>query len=507
MPHPNQHKPCPPEKDIKESAEFYYQLGLNDKEIVKQLQDHYDTEIYGLSVVSFRRLRKRFGWLRARQQKHTLSSIEEHVLKIRKRFPQRGANTIRHDLRVQFGMQVPRPLISRLLKIAEPDAVQARRRRRFKRKRFWSAGVNDVWPQDQHDKWGRFGLWLHISLDPYSGYINWLKVWWTNKNPRLIARYYIEACRKLGAVPLVTQSDPGSENFSVANAHTTIRHRLDSSLSDTLQHRWMRKHQNIKPEIQWSVFRRNFAPGFEDILDEGVNEGLYDVNDTLENYVFRWLAIPWIQAELDQWVHHRNHNPPRADKNKILPHGIPAIIRAKPHQFDSLDFKIPVPAELLDEVEEKYAPSDHPVFDLVPPLFDQRANELYQAIGAPLVSSDNFWGVYQQLLSQFRSTTTGCDPQMETLLRSSSEPDEDDPNEIAILPDLKDLRLGANVVGPKGFQYLGGMKNPPTQGLRGVKEWVAQAEETEPGESDPEVANFTTDEEGSDEEDSGEEGP
>jgi hypothetical protein len=32
-----------------------------------------------------------------------------------------------------------------------------------------------------------FGLWLHISLDPFAGWINWLKVWWTNKNPRRIA--------------------------------------------------------------------------------------------------------------------------------------------------------------------------------------------------------------------------------------------------------------------------------------------------------------------------------
>jgi hypothetical protein len=38
-------------------------------------------------------------------------------------------------------------------------------------------------------------------------------------------------------VPLVTQSDPGPENFGVANAQTVIRHRLDPTLRDTLQHR------------------------------------------------------------------------------------------------------------------------------------------------------------------------------------------------------------------------------------------------------------------------------
>jgi hypothetical protein len=29
-------------------------------------------------------------------------------------------------------------------------------------------------------------------------YNNWMKVWWTNRQPRLIVSYYIEAARKLG---------------------------------------------------------------------------------------------------------------------------------------------------------------------------------------------------------------------------------------------------------------------------------------------------------------------
>ena len=46
---------------------------------------------------------------------------------------------------------------------------------------------------DQHDKWGPwFSLWLHNIIAPFMGYNNCLKVWWTNKNPHLIAGYYIE---------------------------------------------------------------------------------------------------------------------------------------------------------------------------------------------------------------------------------------------------------------------------------------------------------------------------
>jgi hypothetical protein len=56
--------------------------------------------------------------------------------------------------------------------------------------------------------------------------------------------------------------------------------------------------------------------------------------------VFRWLAIPWLQSELDKWVTIRNRTLPRADTKKVLPHGIPELMREKPEQFGALNFKV-----------------------------------------------------------------------------------------------------------------------------------------------------------------------
>ena len=190
----------------------------------------------------------------------------------------------------------------RYLHETEPDAVKARRRRRFKRRRFYAAGVNDIWAMDQHDKWGpRFGLWLHNGIDPFISTNNWLKVWWTNKNPRLIAKYFLDYVRKYGgrrllfernlfllfiwpypAIPVTTQSDLGSENYGVANIQTHARHELDPSLAGTLQHRWKRNKMNVKSEANWSVFRRDFAPGYEDLFESGVNAGYYNVDNVIE---------------------------------------------------------------------------------------------------------------------------------------------------------------------------------------------------------------------------------
>jgi hypothetical protein len=56
--------------------------------------------------------------------------------------------------------------------------------------------------------------------------------------------------------------------------------------------------------------------------------------------VFWWLAILWLQAELDAWMQQFNYSPQWADKHKLLPQGIPDVIHVKPHLYGSQDFKV-----------------------------------------------------------------------------------------------------------------------------------------------------------------------
>ena len=98
----------------------------------------------------------------------------------------------------------------------------------------------------------------------------------------LKSSFFIFLLNFLVDIPLITQSDPGSENYGIANAHTMLRHLHDPGLAGTVQHRWMRSKKNVKPEITWSQLRRRFSPGFEDLLDIGVNEGWYDMTRTLD---------------------------------------------------------------------------------------------------------------------------------------------------------------------------------------------------------------------------------
>ncbi|KAJ7668100.1 hypothetical protein B0H17DRAFT_1210072 [Mycena rosella] len=180
--------------------------------------------------------------------------------------------------------------------------------------------------------------------------------------------------RKIIGIPLITQSDPGSENYGIANCHTVTRQRLDPTLEGSLQHKWMQGHgSNVKPEIAWSLLRHQWTPGFETVLDFGLNNGLYKSTDPLEKLVFRWLAIPWLQLELDSWVKRFNSSKRRADRGKILPNQIPDLIAAKPHMFGVHDYKVIIPPPLFDEMQAKWAPTTDQVFQLVPPNFGDKA--------------------------------------------------------------------------------------------------------------------------------------
>jgi hypothetical protein len=119
----------------------------------------------------------------------------------------------------------------------------------------------------------------------------------------------------------------------------------------------MRGHTNIKPERAWGRLRDTWSKGFEDMLDIGVTNQWYNVSNIVDRYcsglailvnylifssslTFRWLAIPFFQAELDKYVLMHNTTQRRAHKHKVLPQGIPQFMFQFPHTVGALDFKV-----------------------------------------------------------------------------------------------------------------------------------------------------------------------
>ncbi|KAI0666123.1 hypothetical protein C8Q78DRAFT_1072612 [Trametes maxima] len=412
MPNPQGHNgklPTPPEQVIRPHIERYLQLRVSYPAMAMKLRKHYDTTKYSMGLESLKKKCREWGISRARGQGHTTATIAPAVEATRTRFPNAGMRDMKSLLHHEQGIEVSEKTVLRYMKAAHPDEVARRLAHRggMVRKNFWAAGVNDIWTFDQHDKLKRFYLYLHMCCEPVSGYVVWLKIWWTNRNPRLINSYYCDAVEEHGGCPMITQSDRGTENNGIANSQTTLRQFYDSSLQGTLQHKWMaKKGQNIKPEIFWSELRRRWSPGFEQLLQHGVTEGLYDPEDYVSRMLFYYLFIPYLQGELDVFRERYNSTKKRRDKHKILPHGQPALIFQHPQEYGWEDFKILVEPEKVAEVRERYsAPPDDPVFQLVPPAFEQLASEIYTSMGKPSISHESIWTVYVEMLTTLQVLT------------------------------------------------------------------------------------------------------
>jgi hypothetical protein len=148
--------------------------------------------------------------------------------------------------------------------------------------------------------------------------------------------------------------------------------------------------------------------------------------------------------------------------------------------------QVPVSPELLDHVESIFAPPDDPVFELVPPLFDQHASKLYLGIGQPVVTSTTLWIIFRDLLRQFRATAENDDELMSTIAAHSNEQAGLYDQKMALLPNMKPFRNGEDIMGPKGSHYAGGLAHPP--GATSVRT-AAQPEYTEFTDSEDELAD------------------
>jgi hypothetical protein len=87
----------------------------------------------------------------------------------------------------------------------DPDGIALRKKGRLVRRTYYSAGPNETWSYDGHDKLSiKYGLAIHGCVDVWSGKFIWLKVFTGNHNPRLIAKYYLESVLHLGSILLLS---------------------------------------------------------------------------------------------------------------------------------------------------------------------------------------------------------------------------------------------------------------------------------------------------------------
>ncbi|KAI6156717.1 hypothetical protein BKA82DRAFT_4009273 [Pisolithus tinctorius] len=162
------------------------------------------------SLTRFVVICKSLGLVRTRQQAHTPETIQDAMIKLREMYPNAGTREMISLIFFEHDMSVSQSTMQLYFTTYEPHLVRHCKARHLQCCQFWAAGVNDIWAVDQHDKWLRFGLSLHTGIEPFLGWILWMKklLWSLDVLPHGIPKLIHTCAEDYGVLDFKVMVDP-----------------------------------------------------------------------------------------------------------------------------------------------------------------------------------------------------------------------------------------------------------------------------------------------------------
>ncbi|CAC5426268.1 unnamed protein product [Mytilus coruscus] len=183
-------------------------------------------------------------------------------------------------------------------------------------------GPNYIWHMDGYDKLKPYGICIHGCIDGFSRNIMWLEADTTNKDPYVIAGYFIDTVREVGGCSRCIRADLGTENGIVRELQVALR---DCDGHETNAFLYGTSECNQRIESWWNILRKESAhfwmDMFQTIKDDGhFSGGFLDVN------LIRFCFMNLIQDELKIVVRTWNSHKLRSMKNVMTPCGRPDLL-------------------------------------------------------------------------------------------------------------------------------------------------------------------------------------
>lgn len=251
--------------------EHYFMQGYGGREIIALLGLCHN--IF-LSLRHLKRLLRRLNLRRRRPE----SPLEDIAMAIINELEGNGQNIgyrmMWQRLNITHGLQVTQNRTRQILRIIDPEGVGQRTANRLLRRVYHCPGPNHVVHIDGYDKLKPFGIAIHGAVDGFSRKVLWLKAGYSNNDPKLIAKCYLDFIRHIDGVPKIIRADRGTENILVRRIHIALRWFQRDGFARESSFQYGRSTANQRIECWWSQLRRltmnywiNF---FKDMRDRGL---------------------------------------------------------------------------------------------------------------------------------------------------------------------------------------------------------------------------------------------
>jgi len=193
------------------------------------------------------------------------------------------------------GLVVEQETVRGLLHIIDPEGIEYRKKRRLRRRVYSIKGPNSVWHIDGYDKLSRYGIKIHGCIDGFSRQIIWLKAGVSNKNPNIIAHYYIESIRKYGVYPRRVRADMGTENVHVETIQKFLRRNQGDEHASEKSFLYGKSIYNQRIESLWGIIRRQGIQFWMNFFQELTEDGFYD-GEYLDQEISRFCFLRLVQV-------------------------------------------------------------------------------------------------------------------------------------------------------------------------------------------------------------------
>ena len=120
-----------------------------------------------------------------------------------------GYRQMTECLSIKYGVNVAKEDVRKALKVVDPNGVEKRKNKTIVRREYLSRGPGSVYHIDGNDKLKRWGFCIHGCVDGFSRKLIWLVVASTNKDPLVIANFYLQCIRKYNLAPELLRMDKG----------------------------------------------------------------------------------------------------------------------------------------------------------------------------------------------------------------------------------------------------------------------------------------------------------
>ena len=264
-----------------------------------------------------------------------------------------GYRQMSEIISLKYGINVSREKVRLALKALDPEGVAERGRTVIKRRIYETKGPHEVYHIDGNDKLKMWGFYIHGAVDGFSRKILWLKIATTNKDPLVIANFYLNCVKSYMIAPRLLRMDKGTENIYLEDLQVLFTDNVESF-------RYGASVRNQRIEAFWARLKKFCLSWWKRFFQQMFHDGIYraDLETHKETLIFCFLPV--VQKELNEVV--QTWNARNVRQSSSAPGGKPEILFNLPETIGFSKQGSQVDADTIRTAEETIGIDHHPVW-------------------------------------------------------------------------------------------------------------------------------------------------